>query len=761
VICADELDVMTEGLALARDLVDHGVPVMVCTPNPGWYPGAPAGVPELFWPRGWSTITAEDARDQLDSFRPGVDTLAMVGGHGVDVVDVDPKAGGAVDNMPPFRHYGVHVTPSGGRHYLVRSTGVAKVSPLTTSAGHVGDYIGGTAEGASRALSYLPGSSRPKYPGATYRIDKRVDLDLLLDEPPDDELIAALEGAGGRRTGKPGSPAVLLAEVDAFRAQHARPASPFAPLSCPYGRAAVAELLATMQSAIPGDPVRGRHGTAVKATTRVVELIRAGCATIADLDAIEARLAESKPEGDDFAGILAWALANAKGDSGCQEHRPGVAAVAPSPGVAAAPADVDRWNARPVLRHLHDFARARGVAPLAVLGVALARVIAATPVGYVLPPLVGGVGSLNVFVALVGPSGSGKGAADAAADDALDLSGWRDGIDGSTVMHTPDVGSGEGILHQYARWQKKDGQEGVAQVRESVRFRVPEIDQATAVNSRQGSTLMPTLRKAWSGEALSFAYADPTKRLHLPAHSYRLALTAGVQPGRAGALLDDADGGTPQRFLWVPVTDPDIPRDRPAEPRPWVLALPGRPRTGRTVIAVCDEASDEITEEHWRRSRGDGDALDGHALYARLKVAAALAVLDAHLGTEGVTTEDWRLAGALMAVSDATRAGVQAQLRRSATEANAARAKAEAVREIVKTETVEEAAVQKAGRAAMTALGKRPREWMTGAELRRAVPSRVRPHLDAALDALALAGSIEAEEINHRGQPGRRYRCRP
>lgn len=37
----------------------------------------------------------------------------MVSGHGVDVVDVDPKAGGSVDNLPPFRHYGVHTTPSG------------------------------------------------------------------------------------------------------------------------------------------------------------------------------------------------------------------------------------------------------------------------------------------------------------------------------------------------------------------------------------------------------------------------------------------------------------------------------------------------------------------------------------------------------------------------------------------------------------------------------------------------------------------------
>jgi hypothetical protein len=144
-----------------------------------------------------------------------------------------------------------------------------------------------------------------------------------------------------------------------------------------------------------------------------------------------------------------------------------------------------------------------------------------------------------------------------------------------------------------------------------------------------------------------------------------------------------------------------------------------------------------------------------------LKVAAALAVLDGHLGTKGVTAEDWRLAGVLMAVSDATRADVQADLCRTAAEANVARAKAEGVREVIKSDTLEAAAVQKASRAAITALMKRPGEWMTGAELRRAVASRVRPYLDTALEALVLAGSVEVEPIDHHSQLGRRYRGRP
>jgi hypothetical protein len=211
---------LAEALELAYDLIDHGVPVVVCKPNPEWTGGPDDVLP----PKGWAVTTAEMTRPLLASFRPGVDTLAMVGGHGVDDVDADTKANGSVDNLPPFRYFGVHTTPSGGRHYLVRSTGIGKISPLNTSAGHVGDYVGGTTDGGSRMLAFLPGSTRRKYPGKGYGIEQRVDLDELFDCDPDDELASALIEANGSRDGKPGKQAVKLSEVRAWlaRACHAR-----------------------------------------------------------------------------------------------------------------------------------------------------------------------------------------------------------------------------------------------------------------------------------------------------------------------------------------------------------------------------------------------------------------------------------------------------------------------------------------------------------------------------------------------------------
>ena len=64
------------------------------------------------------------------------------------------------------------------------------------------------------------------------------------------------------------------------------------------------------------------------------------------------------------------------------------------------------FEARPALRNLRDFARARHVAPWALLGVVLARVAAAVPPSVYCRPTHGTVASLNFFVAICGLSGS-------------------------------------------------------------------------------------------------------------------------------------------------------------------------------------------------------------------------------------------------------------------------------------------------------------------------------------------------------------------
>ena len=87
---------------------------------------------------------------------------------------------------------------------------------------------------------------------------------------------------------------------------------------------------------------------------------------------------------------------------------------------------------------------------------------------------------------------------------------------------------------------------------------MPEVDTLGNLDKRNGSTLLSQMCKAWSGENLTFAYVDQSKALEIPAHSYRLCMVVGIQPGRAGTLLDATDSGVPKRFLWLPTDDPNI-----------------------------------------------------------------------------------------------------------------------------------------------------------------------------------------------------------
>lgn len=410
--------------------------------------------------------------------------------------------------------------------------------------------------------------------------------------------------------------------------------------------------------------------------------------------------------------------------------------------------EVDFWHARPLLEHLHTFARARRVAPWAVLGVTLTRVITRTPWTVCLPPLVGGRGSLNLFVGLVGPSGTGKGTAEAAAADALDVD--------YVEVHT--TGSGEGIAHGFRKREK--GEVVWRDDTHAVLFSVAEIDTLAAQGDRRGATLMPELRRGWSGEQLGFGYADPAKRLPVPAHEYRMCMVAGIQPARAGVLLNDADGGTPQRFIWMPATDPDAPDVAPDEPTrltwkaPAVSDIVG---IGGARMEVCHAARTTIDHARLGRLRGQGDALDGHALLARLKVAAALAVAD---GRYDVGDEDWQLAGVVMAKSDRVREHVGAVLAAKAAQVNTARADAEADRAVHVQQRVEDESIKRVVGTVQRYLERHGEA--THSETRKAVRGNLRELFDEAVDRLVKANQVvvEGDVDDTTGGPGRGMKYR-
>lgn len=417
---------------------------------------------------------------------------------------------------------------------------------------------------------------------------------------------------------------------------------------------------------------------------------------------------------------------------------------------SAEPSGDEFWSVWPVLGHIQTFARARLVSPYAMLGVVLVRVAAAVKPFVVLPALTGSHASLNIFLALVGRSGAGKDTAIAAAGDALNV----------PPFVTVGIGSGEGILDQFAHWVtgEDDKGGGVEIHTDSVVFTAAEVDTLGALKNRQASTLMPEFRKAWTGTQLGHAYRTREKRLLLPPHSYRLGLIVGVQPDRAGILLDGeaTASGDPQRFLWLPATDPAAPDVEPDEPDPFTwhpTAWPMASSGGKVTLNVCPTARDTIRHARRARLRDTGDAIDGHALLCRLKAAALLNILH---GDTQVTDEGWDLAGQLVAISDHTRDRVRAALADKQRRDNRARGAAEAERATIVAETIQAADIQRVCRAITRKLG-HAGDWVTHNELRKTLAGRDRGHFDTAVERLTDAGQIKTDEAEYHGAPTTRY----
>ncbi len=425
------------------------------------------------------------------------------------------------------------------------------------------------------------------------------------------------------------------------------------------------------------------------------------------------------------------------------------------------------WSSRKVLLHIRDSALAAYASPWSTLGVVLARVRAATPPTVQLPALIGGHASLNLFVAVVARSGGGKGASDKAAR-CVEIDQRLSGASGPMVnFPTHTLGSGEGIAHMFmkrAKPSKANPDPEPYQYNTSALVNVAEVDTLAALQGRQGSTLGGQLRQAAMGEQLGFFYVDKEKRMNVPEHAYRLTLVAGVQPLRAEALLADSAGGTPQRFVWVSATSPVPDRDAmPEMPErmlwkapPWPVAqvLDGALRTVMPVPEVVREHTVELRRLHLQ---GEGDPLDGHANLTRIKVAAALAILE---GRTGVDEEDWELSGTVMARSAAVRQEVLDELAADRRDRNRATAEAEAYRAVVVTDRVEQEARRRVTEAVRRTLARAADDgWVPQSGLRAAMSgASARGLLPSVLDGMVAEGTVERMEFEYRGRQGLRYR---
>jgi hypothetical protein len=185
--------------AMPRALDAAGIPLVVGRLDKD---GNPIG---REW-NGWQD--AEPGNGALADWQPDK-AIAFVSGHGVDVLDRDPRndpsreswnklAADLGEDGPAV--LGVDRTASGGRHVLIPSLGLPKRNGFLPGI----DYLGGAPDGTGRALVFIPPTVRPSK--ATGRLSRYVVVEPFHfnGDGPSAALAAYLERPATDTTATPG-----------------------------------------------------------------------------------------------------------------------------------------------------------------------------------------------------------------------------------------------------------------------------------------------------------------------------------------------------------------------------------------------------------------------------------------------------------------------------------------------------------------------------------------------------------------------------
>lgn len=411
----------------------------------------------------------------------------------------------------------------------------------------------------------------------------------------------------------------------------------------------------------------------------------------------------------------------------------------------------DLWDKTDRLKHIAQAADSMGRNRLALLAVTLARVLHEVDPHVCLPGVrdgaIGSRAALNLGVALVGSSGQGK---TSFARESMELLGREQ------VQHHPSTG--QGLIQAYLMW---DAEAGENRLKDDPRafFFVDEIDTLGALGTDTGSTLLSEIRTMLTGGSTGSSNATKERQRTLVAGTYNFQLVAGVQPARAGALLDSRDAGTPQRFIWIPVTDPKTalhPDDRPEWPGPigWSDAFLLTFELGEPVVRYPDWLLRELKDYDYRisleSSHGGELSRHGHMNLLRLKVATGIAFLHESPVIEDIHVEiaDMILAASKRTQLDCERAVAETAFLRK----KAAQRSDERVREEVGKEKLARL-VKNARGALLRAKG----EWVRWHDLRPAYRDRDE-YEESVWEALVVMEDIEHDEEERGSQVRRKMR---
>jgi hypothetical protein len=201
----------------------------------------------------------------------------------------------------------------------------------------------------------------------------------------------------------------------------------------------------------------------------------------------------------------------------------------------------------------------------------------------------------------------------------------------------------------------------------------------------------------------------------------------------------------PQRFLWLPTTDPFAPPPTSEPPQampPARVALPvftpimeGEPY----LIREPDDVIRVIREHRHQVNIGSDevDPLDGHLMLTRLKVSFGLALLE---GRQNISDDDWRIAGQLIAVSDQVRSRMRDMVTEGRKRLNSARAHEMADRQVLVDDRLTEERQRRVSKAILAKLDRVGQA--TRRELKKAVTLKIRADFDPVLEILLDNGAL-------------------
>lgn len=470
-------------------------------------------------------------------------------------------------------------------------------------------------------------------------------------------------------------------------------------------------------------------------------------------------LADDPPAGWDLPAMLDEAIEYAITSTAPSHTTPIAIRLDADEAPESAPTNypAELWTSRRWLAQLYRYAAVRELDPDLLFGAVLARVAAVVPKGTSMDTgIMSARASLNMMVAGIGATGSGKSQALATASRVVRA---PSGVDGFIAGQ---IGSGEGIAEAFMGSvcndpdaPKKERRVEKKQVRHNAFLFLDEGETLHKISQQKTNTTMPTIRSAAVGAQIGALNASAENRRNI--ENYHLGVFIGYQPCTVGPLLAEVAEGTPQRFLFCMAGPPADDQEIPGCALP-VIELHDRPGL---IVYFADDIQAEIRAEH-RRRRAMPPSLEpdwqSHAMLLRCKVAALLSLVDhseSGLYSEVVVeAEQWGLARIICdtshgivrwLVSHAKEHAAEIAIERITAQAAAAQASQIAVRQAPATaESIARRIAQQVHEKGRT----------EKSELRRSLRSDKRHLFSVACDIAEAAGWI-VDEANHLapGQP--------